>query len=135
MLNKSVFLYVEDDALSREIMQMILENVLGVKHLTIFADSADFAERVRKLSLKPDVILLDIHVKPHDGFQMLDMLRRDDHLRSAKIIALTASVMNEEVERLRTSGFDGAIAKPLSIQSFPGLMTRVINGETIWHIA
>jgi CheY-like chemotaxis protein len=134
-LDQIGFLYVEDDLLSREIMQMMMQNLLGIQKLTVFSDSTDFIERVRALAAKPDVILLDIHVKPHNGFEMLDMLRADPTLRSTKVIALTASVMNEEVQRLRTSGFDGAIGKPLSIQTFPALVTRIVKGETVWHIA
>jgi len=90
---------------------------------------------VSRLENRPNIILLDIHVAPHDGFEMLKMLRQNDQFARAKIIALTASVMNEEVEQLREAGFDGAIAKPLSIQTFPDLIQRVITGETVWHIS
>ena len=134
MFNQHGYLYVEDDSLSREIMTMLMENAMGVEHLTIFADSTDFLSRVQALDDTPDVVMLDIHVKPYDGFEMLTMLRQQPAYSSTKIIALTASVMNEEIERLRVSGFDGAIAKPLSIGTFPELMKRVLNGETIWHI-
>lgn len=135
MMQEQAFLYVEDDALSREIMQMIMQMGLGVKQLVMFEDSSNFMQRLSNLAETPDVIMLDIHVKPHDGFQMLAMLRADARYQHAKIIALTASVMNEEVDRLRQNGFDGAIAKPLSMQTFPDLLQRVINGESVWHIA
>jgi two-component system cell cycle response regulator DivK len=90
---------------------------------------------VKALPKQPDVILLDIHVTPHDGFVMLNMIRRDTALKETTVIALTASVMNEEVEKLRTKGFDGAISKPLSVSLFPGLIQRVVAGEPVWHIA
>jgi two-component system cell cycle response regulator DivK len=129
------YLYVEDDPMSREIMRIIIENGVGSTNLTVFDDSTDFLGRVTRLDNQPTIILLDIHVMPHDGFQMLKMLREDAQMSHAKIIALTASVMNEEVEQLREAGFDGAISKPLSIQTFPGLLQRIANGETVWHIS
>lgn len=128
------YLYVEDDPMSRQIMQIIIENGVGSKNITIFDDSTHFLERVTHLPHIPTIILLDIHVRPYDGFQMLTMLREDSRFDSSKIIALTASVMNEEVEQLRKAGFDGAIAKPLSIQTFPELLRRIIIGESVWHI-
>jgi CheY-like chemotaxis protein len=134
MFDNYAYLYVEDDPSSREIMQILMENAMDVHSLTIFDHSADFIERLRLLSHVPDVILLDIHVAPHDGFKMLTLLRADPSYRDAKVIAVTASVMNEEVTKLRTSGFDGAIAKPLSVQTFPAMMSRVLAGETVWHI-
>jgi CheY-like chemotaxis protein len=129
------FLYVEDDPLSREVMQMIMSNGMGVKKLSIFEDSLDFMSHLRTLDTHPDVILLDVHIKPVSGLDMLQMLRADSEYHTAKIIALTASVMNEEIEQLRNSGFDGAISKPLSVKTFPDLLRRVVAGEQVWHVS
>lgn len=133
-LNDCTFLYVEDDQLSREIMQMMMENVIAAR-LTVFPNSSDFLARLQAVSPKPDVIMLDIHILPHDGFELLRQIRADAEYATSRVIALTASVMNEEVDRLRTSGFDGAIAKPLNLATFPGLIERVLAGEAVWHIA
>ena len=129
------FLYVEDDASNRKVMQLIMQKVMKVNGLAIFENSQDFMARVKALPQPPQVALLDIHVRPYDGFAMLEMLRADPDYQNTEIIALTASVTNEEVERLRTSGFVGAIGKPLRVSTFPGLLERILNGETIWHIA
>jgi CheY-like chemotaxis protein len=134
MLSDQAFLYVEDDAFSREIMQVIMNVAMGVDRFIMFEDSTNFAERLKSLPVKPAVVLLDIQMKPHNGFEMLKILRADPDYQKAKVIALTASVMNEEVERLRLSGFDGAIAKPLSVFTFPNLLERITQGEAVWHI-
>lgn len=135
-MNENIsFLYVEDDPRSRQVMELIMKKAMKVQHLFLFEDSSNFMERVRALPQQPDVILLDIHVTPYDGFAMLHMVRKDAALKDAKVIALTASVMNEEVEALRAQGFDGAISKPLSVSLFPGLIGRVVAGEPVWHIA
>ena len=134
MFDQYSYLYVEDDPLSQEIMRMIMAHGMGVEGLIIFDDSYDFMKRTLSLNPKPEIILLDIHVTPQDGFEMLSLLRANHEFRAAKIIALTASVMNEEVERLRLAGFDGAIAKPLSLHTFPALMQQIIAGEHVWHV-
>ncbi len=128
------FVYVEDDMLSREVMQLMMENAMGVTDLTLFEDSTDFLTRLEALEHTPDIILLDIYVRPHDGFDMLKMLRKTLRYNATRIIALTASVMNEEVEKLRIAGFDGAIAKPLSVTTFPSLIERIVRGESVWHV-
>jgi two-component system, cell cycle response regulator DivK len=134
MFSNYRYLYVEDDSLSREIMTMIMENAMGIAALTIFSDSSDFMQRITALDSRPDVVMLDIQVTPHDGFEMLRMLRENPAYDDVRVVALTASVMNEEVTRLQDSGFDGAIAKPLSVQTFPQIMQRILEGETVWHI-
>ncbi|MBN1311074.1 MAG: response regulator [Anaerolineae bacterium] len=128
------FLYVEDDPLSREVMQMIMNNGMGVTNLNILEDSTDFMSRLKALEVHPNIILLDVHVKPYNGMDMLRMLRADPEYNHIPVVALTASVMNEEVEQLRTSGFDGAIGKPLSVTTFPDLVGRIMAGESVWHV-
>jgi CheY-like chemotaxis protein len=130
---KPAFLYVEDDTLSREIMQLMMESL--EHNLITFEDSHDFMGRVEKLNPTPRVILLDIHVPPYDGFQMLEMLRQNPTYEGSRIIAVTASVMNEEIERLRRSGFDGAIGKPLDFEQFPMLLEQLLHGDEVWHIS
>ena len=129
------FLYVEDDPLSRQVMQMIMGNGMGVTNLSIFEDSTDFMSRLKALQAHPDIILLDVHVRPYGGLDMLQMLRADPEYIKTRVVALTASVMNEEIELLRTSGFDGAIGKPLSVSTFPELVGRIMAGESVWYIS
>lgn len=127
-------LYVEDDEMSREVMSILIETSLDDAQLTLFKDSTNFVERVTNLSPSPQLILLDIHVAPLNGFQMLEQLRTMPKFAQAKIIALTASVMNEEVRRLRDAGFDGVIGKPIDQLVFPSVIQRILAGESVWQI-
>ncbi len=134
MNENTAILYVEDDERSRNIMRLLLENMMGLTHVNIFEDSNNFVERVDALQPQPDVVLLDIHVPPHDGFEMLKLLRARPAFSTISIIALTASVMSEEIQQLKSAGFDGVIAKPIDMETFPDLLDRVMNGEHVWHI-
>jgi len=132
--NIDCLLCVEDDPSNRLVMKLLVEKTLDAKSYVIFEDSADFISRLRDLPVRPDIILLDIHVSPFNGFQMLKMIREDSVYCNTKVVALTASVMNEEVERLRKSGFDGAIGKPITLSAFPVVIERILNGESIWQV-
>ncbi|MBC7813552.1 MAG: response regulator [Burkholderiales bacterium] len=128
-----VILYVEDEAHSRKVMRL-LANDIGVPQITIFEDSVDFMERVEALDPKPDLIFLDIHLKPYTGFEMLQMLRESRNFSDTLVVAITASVMNEEVQQLRVAGFDGCLAKPIDMDTFPDTLQRIMNREEIWRI-
>jgi two-component system sensor histidine kinase TorS len=134
MINIDCLLCVEDDPSNRLVMKLLVEKTLNAKSYVIFEDSADFISRLRDLAVRPDIILLDIHVSPFNGFQMLKMIREDSVYCNTKVVALTASVMNEEVERLRKSGFDGAIGKPITLSAFPVVIERILNDESIWQV-
>ena len=130
-----ILVYVEDDEASIFVMKMVVERVMGLPELYVLKSRADFVQQVKGLGVVPDVFLLDIQMKPYDGVELLAMLRSDPQFINSKVVALTASVTNEEVSLLKSGGFDGAIAKPLNIDVFPDLITRIIDGEQIWYIA
>ena len=134
-MQNPVFLYVEDDLASIKIMKMVVEKVMKIQPLTVFHGSENFTEKLNAMGAIPDIFLLDIHMQPYDGYELLSMLRDDSRFRYSKIIAVTASVMGEEVDRLKDSGFDGAISKPLNITRFPLLITRILKGEQVWFIS
>ena len=126
-------LYVEDDLQSRSIMHILMEDY-GLGELMALETSDDFLARLEDLMFKPDIIFLDIHVAPHNGFEMLAALRQHPAFADIPVVALTASVMNEEVAQLRAAGFQGVIAKPIDIDRFPQIFQRLLNGESIWRI-
>jgi CheY-like chemotaxis protein len=129
------YLYVEDDRLSRAVMEMLLKDVMGITDYAIFEDSADFMPHLKALPVRPDIIMLDIHIQPINGFKMLELVRADPDFLNCRVIALTASVMNEGVDALRSAGFDGAIGKPLDALRFPDLLQRIQRGESVWQIS
>lgn len=134
MDKKKYILYVEDDPGSRKVMRILVERLEDSVQLVILDDSTDFMQTVHQQDVSFDIFLLDIHVVPHDGFQMLEMIRKDEHYADKMVVALTASVMNEEINRLREAGFDGVLAKPLNFHSFPATFERILNGEHIWTV-
>lgn len=133
-LQQPILVYVEDDEASILVMKMVVERVMGLPTLHVLESRSDFLQQVKELGVVPDIFLLDIQMKPYGGAELLSMLRSDPQFEKSKVIALTASVTNEEVSLLKSGGFDGAIAKPLNIEVFPDLIARIINGEHIWYI-
>ena len=134
MNDQPAVLYVEDDDLSRKVMKMLLCGSMGLSQVTIFDDSRDFLSRALMLDPMPDIVFLDIHVDPYDGFEMLEMLQQQPEFQNVPMVALTASVMNEEVEQLRASGFHSCLAKPIDSDTFPDAMERILSGESIWRV-
>jgi CheY-like chemotaxis protein len=132
---KPILVYVEDDENSILVMKMVVERIMGLPTLYVLQSRVDFVQQVKGLGVVPDVFLVDIQMEPFDGVELLSMLRSDPQFKCSKVVALTASVTNEEVSLLKRGGFDGAIAKPLNIDIFPDLIARIINGEHVWYIA
>lgn len=129
------FLYVEDDFFSIQVMKAIFDRVMHQQNLAIYQNGQSFLNDLETLNPIPDIFLLDIQMKPYNGFELLRIIRKQKKFRKSKVVALTASVMGEEVDRLKESGFEGAISKPINMSSFPELIERILKGESIWFVS
>ena len=69
-----------------------------------------------------DVVLMDCHMPEMDGFEATRQLRaRGERVR---IIALTASAMDDERARCFAVGMDDFLAKPLTVASLRDALPR-----------
>jgi len=62
----------------------------------------------------PDLILLDIMMPKHSGFEVCRMLKRDDRFRHIPIIMVTALNELGDRERAEECGADAYLSKPVN---------------------
>jgi two-component system cell cycle response regulator DivK len=100
----------------------LARDLLMVKgYRVISAGSAEDGVKLARAQL-PDLILMDVQLPGMDGFAALRELRADPATSGLIVAAFTASVMREDVARIESSGFDGYIAKPISVREFPDVV-------------
>jgi CheY-like chemotaxis protein len=66
----------------------------------------------------PDMVLCDVQMPVMDGFAVARHMKNDATLRQLPLIAITASVMDQDRSRILAAGFDGYITKPITPESF-----------------
>ncbi len=66
----------------------------------------------------PELILMDIQLPGRDGYELLQEIR-GSRWRDLGVIALTAHARGQDEQRVKDSGFDGYITKPIDIATFP----------------
>lgn len=74
-----------------------------------------------------DLVLMDIQMPVMSGLDALQELRAMD-IR-CPVIALTANVMSDDVERYRSAGFDDYIAKPFEMKQFVRQVQQAIENQ------
>ena len=134
IMNDPSILYVEDDPLSRKVMDMLFRMVMGYQKLTIFENSMNFMDRISALPERPDLILLDVQISPVDGYGMLKMLRQSAMFADSIVVAMTANVMSHDIDTLQQAGFDGLIGKPVMKEIVPDLVNKILAGEQVWYV-
>ena len=85
-------------------------------------DGLDAVEQVR--ALRPDLIILDLHMPGLDGFGVVGILREDPAFSSTPILALTASAMMGDRERALAAGFTGYVTKPIRLAALRAEVER-----------
>jgi len=64
--------------------------------------------------LHPDLVILDVKMQHHSGFEVLKMIRADPTLGETKVLILTAMRLKEEYRIAIELGADKYITKPFS---------------------
>ena len=67
---------------------------------------------------QPDLILMDIQMPDMDGLTATRLLRADPLTSAIPIVAVTASVMPDDLQETLNAGCDGYITKPLEPSQF-----------------
>ena len=120
-------LLAEDIDLNREIVQALLEPtclditcaVNGVQARDIFAATPD----------KFDLIFMDIQMPEMDGFEAARSIRALDvpQAKTVPIIAMTANVFREDIDKCLEAGMNGHVGKPLDLDEVMGHLRRYLH--------
>ena len=110
----SVILIVEDNDKNMKLVRDLLQ-VKGYQ--TLEAGTAEDGIALAREHL-PDLVLMDIQLPGMNGIEALGMLRADNTTADIPVIAVTASVMQQDRKKITEAGFDGYIGKPINVKEF-----------------
>jgi two-component system cell cycle response regulator DivK len=72
---------------------------------------------------------MDIQLPDIDGITALAELRADPVTQNIPVIAVSASVMPHDLQRIVASGFDHYITKPINVKTFVQTIERFITNQ------
>jgi two-component system, cell cycle response regulator DivK len=119
-------LIVEDNEKNMKLVRDILRHQ---GHATLEAvnglDGVRLAEQEH-----PDLVLMDIQLPDIDGIEALVRIRKDVSLDAIPVLAVSASVMPDDQQKIISSGFDAFITKPINLKQFVETVQRFLqNGR------
>jgi CheY-like chemotaxis protein len=112
LINRTVLL-VDDDARNIFALSSVLER-RGMKVLTAMTgeEAIGLVESTPGISL----VLMDIMMPQMDGYQTIDLIRKNPAHRRLPIIALTAKAMKGDREKCLEAGASDYLAKPVNTE-------------------
>jgi two-component system cell cycle response regulator DivK len=75
----------------------------------------------------PALVLMDIQLPGINGIEALRQLRADPATAGIPVIAVTASAMTQDRQKILAAGFDAYQSKPISIRPFLDLVREVLD--------
>ncbi|MGE0482998.1 MAG: PAS domain S-box protein [Gammaproteobacteria bacterium] len=119
-------LYVEDNGANMRLLQAAFSREPDIE-LLCAADGQQGMAMLRRL--KPDIVLLDIHLPDVDGYTVLAAIRADGACRDLPVVALSADAMPHDVARGERAGFDAYLAKPVDILNLRTTLARLLRAK------
>jgi two-component system, cell cycle response regulator DivK len=118
-----LILVVEDNDKNRKLVR----DVLTYKGYDVIeAETGEEGVRLAK-ARQPRLILMDIQLPGIDGIEALRQIRADEATRGTPIIAVTASALDRDRQKIMAAGFDGYQAKPLNVKAFMAAIEAVFG--------
>jgi len=117
-------LLAEDVDINREIIEVLVEPTLlemdcalnGIEAVAMFEKSPN----------SYDLILMDVQMPEMDGYEATRKIRALKHpkAKTIPIIALTANVFREDIEKCLEAGMNGHVGKPIDIEELLGVLQK-----------
>jgi two-component system, cell cycle response regulator DivK len=117
-----LILIVEDNANNRMLVRDVLQS-RGYR--TVETETGEEALRLAAAT-QPALILMDIQLPGMNGMEALRHLREDPATRDIPAMAVTASAMTHDRQKIMAAGFDAYQTKPINVREFVEAVRAVL---------
>jgi two-component system, cell cycle response regulator DivK len=118
-----LILIVEDNEKNRKLVRDVLQ-FKGYR--TLDAETAEIGLSLAR-EARPELILMDIQLPGMNGIDALAHLRADADTRHIPVVAVTASAMMHDRQKILAAGFDAYQSKPIDVKGFLTLVADVLR--------
>jgi len=118
-----LILIVEDNEKNRKLERDVLQ---FHGYTIVEAETGEDGVRLARESV-PALILMDIQLPGISGIEALRQLRDDPLTRTVPIIAVTASAMTQDRQKIMAAGFDGYQSKPINVKEFVAAVRAMLD--------
>ena len=117
-------LLVEDIEINREIMSALLEDT-GIS-IECAVNGEEAVNIIKQHPKRYDIILMDIQMPVMDGYTASRLIRELPQAKDIPIIAMTANVYSEDVEKCINAGMNDHLGKPIEVDKVVVILNKYL---------
>jgi PAS domain S-box-containing protein len=118
-------LYIEDNPSNLRLVERLLAHWPGMRLIPAMQGRLGLE---LALSLKPDLVLLDLHLPDIAGQEVLGRLKANPQTLGIPVVVLSADASPQQVQGVLARGALDFLAKPLDIERFHQVLSGVFGG-------
>ena len=122
-MSGELILIVEDNEKNMKLVRDLLQ---AKGYRTVESDTAEEGLRLAR-EHAPELVLMDIQLPGMSGIEALGHLRDDPGTHDIPVVAVTASAMSQDREKVMAAGFDGYQRKPLEMKEFLAVVREILS--------
>ncbi len=125
-------LLVEDSVSDAELTMDALRNARVVNDVRRVADGVEALSYLRDQSRRdshprPDLILLDLNLPRMNGYELLEIIKRDEDLATIPVVVLTTSRAERDILRSYALHANCYVSKPVELDEFLSVVQETGN--------
>ena len=121
-LSQKKILVVEDNEINLEVALYLLKETNATVEYA--RNGLEAVDKVKHHIY--DAILMDLHMPLMDGYEATRLIRKQLNVNTP-IVAMTANVMTQDIEKCLSSGMDFHIGKPFEVEDFYGVLLEALQ--------
>jgi two-component system cell cycle response regulator DivK len=118
-----LILIVEDNEKNRKLVRDVLQ---FKGYQTVESVTAEEGIQLAR-EKQPALVLMDFQLPGMNGIEAFKVLRADPQTSAIPIIAVTASAMTEDRNKMMAAGFDGLQTKPINVREFLEVVAQTLK--------
>ena len=123
-LSQKHILVVEDNDINLEVATYLLKETHA--KIEVARNGLEAVEIIQEQVHPFDLILMDVQMPLMDGYEATRIIRKELNILTP-IVAMTANVMIQDIEKCLAAGMDAHIGKPFEVEDFYGTLLEVLH--------
>ena len=120
-----LILIVEDNEKNRKLVRDVLQ---FKGYQTVESETAEEGIQLARAQ-KPALVLMDFHLPGMNGIEAFKVLRADPQTSAIPVLAVTASAMTEDRQKIMEAGFEGLQTKPINVKEFLEAVAQILRKD------